>query len=362
MLAHGGILARYHGPMEAGPLLAWFAHHRRPLPWRTPFPRDPYLVVVSEVMLQQTQASRVAELLPAFLRRFPTLERLAQATEDEVVAAFAGLGYYRRARLLHRLAQQVVQKGWPRDPKGLARLPGLGPYTAAAVAAFAFGVLSPPVDGNLCRVTARLLALALPLGSASLRTRAEALAEGLARESGTPEVFEALMELGATVCTPAQPRCSDCPFAPRCAAYRHGDPAAYPRPRRRRAPEAPVWVALWVENLAGQVLLRRLTHPPLEGLWLPPLDRGEGEPALRAAHLAGLLGFPSRVQYVGSVRHHITHRRITVMLFQTEGGLAVREPGDGLQWAEPSAFFPTSSLGSKLADLVAGRRTKEAET
>lgn len=339
--------------MDGGPLLEWFSHNRRSFPWRTPFPRDPYLVLVSEVMLQQTQAIRVAELLPGFLERFPTLERLAAAEEEEAVAAFAGLGYYRRARLLHRLAREVSLRGWPRDLRELAQLPGLGPYTAAAVAAFAFGKLTPPVDGNVCRVAARLLALDLPLGSPLLRARAAQLATGLAEQSGTPEVFEALMELGATVCTPAQPRCSTCPLASRCAAFQAGQPTAFPRPRPGRARETPTWVALWAENPAGEVLLQRIVEPPLAGLWLPPLDRGEGELEARAAALAQRAGVCASPSFVGNVRHHITHRRITVVLFRAKVLPAVREADNRWRWAKPSAFLPTSSLAAKLAKLVA---------
>ncbi len=339
-------------PMEAGPLLAWFSQHRRSFPWRTPFPRDPYVVLVSEVMLQQTQASRVAELLPRFLQRFPNLRALARAGEEEVVAAFAGLGYYRRARLLHRLAQQVAASGWPQKPEELARLPGLGRYTAAAVAAFAFGALEPPVDGNLCRIAARVFALELAHGSPALVARAEELARKLVAEQPTPEVFEALMELGATLCTPREPRCQACPLAPHCAGYESGRPAAFPLPKPTRPRETPTWVALWVENHAGEVLLRRITGPPLEGLWLPPLDRGEGDPHGRATLLAREAGLPGHPTMLGTVSHHITHRRITVMLFRAEPGFTVRETADGFRWFLPSAFLPTSSLAAKLAQLA----------
>lgn len=345
--------------MDAASLLAWFSQHRRSFPWRTPFPRDPYLVLVSELMLQQTQASRVAELLPVFLQRFPNLDALAQASEDEVVAAFAGLGYYRRARLLQRLAREVKARGWPRHAKALQQLPGVGPYTAAAVASFAFGELTPPVDANLCRITARVYALPLAAGTPALHLHAHQLAYRLAEESGSPEVFEALMELGATVCTPQRPRCPVCPWVASCAAFRSGKPTAFPRPKKQRPQETPTWVALWVENSAGQVLLRQLTGPPLLGLWLPPLDRGEGDPHRRAQALAQEVGCSATPRLVGSVRHHITHRRITVMLFRAQPPASVREPAHGLQWALPSAFLPTSSLSTKLAHLASKTRPEE---
>ncbi|MGC8916463.1 MAG: A/G-specific adenine glycosylase [Thermoanaerobaculum sp.] len=338
--------------MGAEALVTWFWHRRRPFPWRTPFPRDPYLVVVSEVMLQQTQAARVAEFLPAFLARFPTLEALASAPEEEVVAAFAGLGYYRRARLLHRLARAVGKDGWPQEPETLAKLPGLGPYTAAAVAAFSFGKLSPPVDGNLARIAARVLALDLPVGSPPLKRQAAAFAAGLATQAGTPEIFEALMELGATVCTPRRPQCPVCPLAPSCQALARGTPTAFPRPKPRRPPEAITWVALWVENPRGEVLLRQIQDPPLAGLWLPPLDRGEGEILARAQALAAAAGSSVEPTPWGSVRHHITHRRITVALFRVPAVFAARETANGWRWARPEAFGATSSLAGKLARLA----------
>lgn len=346
--------------VEAGPLLAWFSENHRRFPWRTPFPRDPYWVLVSEVMLQQTQASRVAVFFPRFLERFPTLESLAAASEEEVVAAFAGLGYYRRARLLHRLAREVAVRGWPRAARQLKELPGLGAYTAAAVAAFAFGELTPPVDANLCRVTARLYALPLAAGSPSLHAQAQQMARRLAEESKSPEVFEALMELGATVCTPQQPQCPTCPWEAHCAAFRGGKPRAFPLPKPQRPKETPTWVALWMENRAGEVLLQKLTEPPLLGLWLPPLHRGDGEPQKRAAALAREAGCTAIPSLVGSVRHHITHRRITVMLFRAEPPLGVRETANAFRWALPSAFLPTSSLAAKLAQLATKNRSKEA--
>lgn len=348
--------------MEAGPLLAWFSKHRRSFPWRSQFPRDPYVVLVSEVMLQQTQASRVALLFSRFLERFPTLESLAEAKEDEVVAAFAGLGYYRRARSLHRLAREVALRGWPQKAQELEKLPGLGPYTAAAIAAFAFGELSPPVDGNLCRITARLFALDGPHGSPTLKAQAQQLAQRLADATASPEVFEALMELGATVCTPQKPQCPACPWAARCAAFLSGKPTAFPRPQPQRATETLTWVALWVENAVGEVLLRKLTEPPLLGLWLPPLHRGDGDPQHRALALARETGCTATPTWVGSVRHHITHRRITVMLFRAEPPLGVRETANGFRWALPSAFLPTSSLAKKLAQLAKTHGLKETST
>jgi len=340
----------YDACVDAARLLTWFRAHRRPFPWRTPFPRDPYLVLVSEVMLQQTQASRVAERLPALLARFPTVQALAAAPEEAVVAAFAGMGYYRRARLLHRAAQRIAACGFPRTAAELAALPGVGAYTAAAVAAFAFGALQPPVDANLCRVTARLLALPYPPGARALVAATRELAGSMAASCGTPELFEALMELGATVCTPKAPACSRCPLQEHCAARLAGTPAAFPLPKPQRARTFPSWVALWAENPAGQVLLERLKDPPLAGLWLPPLDRGEGEPEPRARQLARRLQLPQPV-FSGSITHHITHRTIAVLVFRAPAPLSVRE-NHGHRWASVGEALPTSSLFAKMAQVV----------
>ena len=169
-------------------LLEWFRGRRRAFPWRTPLPRDPYAVVVAEVMAQQTQIERVVPAYGRFVARFPTLASLAAAAEDEVVHAFSGLGYYRRARSLHRAARAVVAQGaWPTTHEELRQLPGFGDYTAAAVAAFCFGGKRPPVDGNIARVAARVRALMLPLGSAKLIRAAEDLATVLFAETDTPK-------------------------------------------------------------------------------------------------------------------------------------------------------------------------------
>jgi len=187
----------------ADALLSWFASSRRPLPWREE-PRDPYRVWLSEVMLQQT---RVAAMLPRyreFVARFPTLESLAAAPADEVLARFSGLGYYARARHLHAAAKAAVLRGGlPRSAAGLRELPGFGPYTAAAVASLAFGEQVALVDGNVARVLARLLRI--PGNAAEVRARAWEIAPSLLPPGRAGPFNEALMELGATVCTPRAP-------------------------------------------------------------------------------------------------------------------------------------------------------------
>jgi A/G-specific adenine glycosylase len=337
-------------------LLRWFRSARRDLPWRTPFPRDPYAVLVSEVMLQQTQVERVIAVFHRFMECFPSLEGLAAASTDEAVRAFSGLGYYRRARLLHRAAQAIVERGsWPSSARELARLPGFGPYTSAAVTAFCFDGSDPPVDGNVARVTARVLALELALGSPALLKRGRDFAAGLYAESPTAEVWEALIELGATVCAPVAPRCEDCPLAIGCAALATRNPQAYPRPRPHRSREEHRWVALWLERDDGHVLLRCVENGSLLlGLWLPPFAAlPAGGDAISAAEiLARDSGFPGPLAPAPVVRHSITHRDIRVLPFRARMSAgSVSEPRPGWRWCDPDApQLPTSALLAKLAE------------
>lgn len=254
-------------------LAPWFDAHRRDLPWRAAdldrrHP-DPYAVLVSEIMLQQTQVATVIPFFRRWLERFPDVRALAGASEDEVHKTWEGLGYYRRARHLHAAGRGIAERGWPEDLQGLLQLPGLGPYTAAAVAALAFLVPEPALDGNAFRVLARLLAL-----TGDPKAQAEALRAWLRpalQELGPSRLTQALMELGATLCGPA-PRCEACPLAPACQARKQGLQAAIPPPVRRSAPKRVRLTLLAVEAEA-----RFLVQPPkgkglLAGLWTWPTD------------------------------------------------------------------------------------------
>jgi A/G-specific adenine glycosylase len=317
-------------------------------------------------MLQQTQVDRVIEAFPRFMKRFPSLEALAGAPAEDAMHAFSGLGYYRRARLLHASARALVERGdWPQNARELAALPGFGPYTSAAVAAFAFGGQEPPVDGNVARVSARLRALDLPMGSSALLAGGRELAATLYAEGQTPEIWEALMELGATVCTPSAPRCDSCPLAISCAARATGTPREYPRPRPQRSREEQHWVAVWLERRDGRVLLRRVESGPLlVGLWLPPfavLTDGADARAV-AAELAHRAGFAAVLSAGATVRHSITHRDIRVQPFLARlSGDRVAEPRADWSWQDPDApTLPTSSLLGKLADACRQRRPRPA--
>jgi A/G-specific adenine glycosylase len=338
-------------------LLEWYRKAARPLPWRRE-PRDPYHVVVSEFMLQQTQVDRVAPRFNGFVERFPTFQSLAEASEEEVLTEWSGLGYYRRARMLHEMAGQVARRsgGLPRTFRELQELPGIGPYTAAAVASLAFAAAEPVLDGNVMRVGSRVLALDEDPRSTEGRRRLKVWIRGMMEGQHPGEVNEALMELGATVCTSADPRCGDCPIRGDCAAERSGRQTDYPPPRKRRASESLRWVAACVVESEGSWLLQRVdTGPILRGLWLPPLRELDDE-ADAASEAVQMLPFSvDSTAIVGTpVRHSITHRRIEVIpVFFENPHLEL--PAGGWRWIDPKdPGVPTSSLLQKLIEIRSG--------
>jgi A/G-specific adenine glycosylase len=322
-------------------------------------------VLVSEFMLQQTQVERVLAPYREFMARFPTLQALAGADIDEVLEAWSGLGYYRRARMLHATARAVIERAeWPTEPAALRRLPGLGDYTAAALSAFAFGGSEPPVDGNVSRLAARLGGLRLALGSRKIRTAGERLGREAFDATGTPEVFEAMMELGARVCTPGAPRCPACPLRRGCAAHASGHPESVPLPRTTRPREDHLWAALWVTDDRGKVLLQRVADGGLlAGLWLPPFRPLNGRRDARDAvrEVAAVLGASAPAE-AGRVRHAITHRRIEVAVFVARRPPGVREFDEEYRWADPDRpGLATSSLFAKLR-AAAGTTTRRGAT
>jgi A/G-specific adenine glycosylase len=264
------------------PLLRWYAKHRRDLPWRKT--RDPYAIWVSEAMLQQTTVAAVIPYWERFLKRFPDVGTLARAKEEDVLAAWTGLGYYRRARALREGAIAVLERHAgtvPGDREALLALPGIGPYTAGAIASVAFGRAEPVVDGNVKRVFARLFALRA--SGASAERRYWEIAGRLVEGPAPGDLNQALMELGATICTPRSPDCPRCPLSRACRARASGRPEAFPRaPRRPEVREIDVAVA-WIER-AGRVLVER-AHPgsPLRGAWDLPatiVEQGDSGAAL----------------------------------------------------------------------------------
>ena len=344
-------------------LLAWFDRHRRDLPWRRT--RDPYRIWLSEVMLQQTRVEVVLPYYERFLERFPTAEALAAADLETVLSLWSGLGYYRRARQLHAAARRVAESGgFPRTVEGLRELPGIGPYTAAAVASIAFGVAEPVVDGNVERVLSRWLALdADPKGSAGRKALLEAAASLLDPER-PGDSNQALMELGATLCTPRRPTCLLCPIASGCRAAAGGDPEQYPAPRAKRAPERHRLLAAVVEDDGGVLLFRRPDDSELlAGTWeLPWVSFPEDVPLTQAeVDLAARYGGRWRLgPQAAAVRHGITYRDIEVAVHRAE---LTKRPSPARGGAEAGWFdegrragLPQSSLVGKVLGSLAEAR------
>jgi A/G-specific adenine glycosylase len=334
--------------MVAEALVQWFKNRARSLPWRTE-PRQAYPTLVSEIMLQQTQVDRVAPRFVAFLERFPTIGALASASEDEVVAAWSGLGYYRRARMLHRLAREIVASGepLPTDPKSLRRLPGVGEYTAAAVSSLVADVPEAVLDGNVLRVGARILGEAGDAKRAATRSAIRRWVETLFPGQSPGAVNEALMELGATVCTPSSPRCGACPLAEDCVARQDGLVDSIPAPRSARATEHCLWTALCVVDGHQRLLLRRVDEGPiLLGTWLPPLTDSAGRD-VSWSDMPCVLG-PSPPRSVGQVRHAITFRRIVVDVLVATGSPVAGDDAVWRWWHPEDAELAVSNLTHKL--------------
>jgi A/G-specific adenine glycosylase len=295
---------------EPRALLEWYDRHRRNLPWRARRGEtaDPYRVWLSEIMLQQTTVATVRPYFDAFVARWPTVEDLAAASLDDVLRAWAGLGYYARARNLHACARAVVERHggrFPEDPASLEALPGIGAYTAAAIAAIAFGRKATPVDGNIERVVARLFAVETPLPEAKpeLRRRAASITP----DARPGDWAQAMMDLGATICTPAKPRCVLCPWSASCLARARGIAEILPA-RRPKAPKPLRRGVAFVALRDGAVLMRRRPERGLLGglLEVPSTEWradiwGEAEALHAAPAPADWRALP------GAVRHVFTH-------------------------------------------------------
>jgi A/G-specific adenine glycosylase len=292
------------GSEPSAALLAWYDCHARRLPWRaepgvTP---DPYRVWLSEVMLQQTTVAAVKSYFETFTTRWPDVAALAAAPEAEVMSAWAGLGYYARARNLIACARAVAARGgiFPDTEDGLRALPGIGKYTAAAVAAIAFGRRAVVIDANVERVVARLFAVETPLPAA--RPEIDRLAGRITPERRAGDFAQAMMDLGATICTPRNPACGICPLSDRCAARRTGAPETYPRKAAKAAKPVRKGTMFWLENDGAVLLVRRPAKGLLGGMRALPTGPW-------AADDPGLADAPADVQWrdVGTGRHVFTH-------------------------------------------------------
>jgi len=321
-------------------------------------------------MLQQTRVDTVIPYYERFLARFPDVAHLARAEPDAVLGAWQGLGYYSRARNLQRAARVVVEEHGGRLPEtasALRALPGIGRYTAGAVASIAFDRPEPVVDGNVARVLARWLGIRSEVRGATARRRLWQVAEALVRGPSPGDLNQALMELGATVCTPRTPRCPACPVAHGCAARRSGDPEALPVRGARRAPRAVEAVAALLVRRGLALAVRRPPHGLLGGLWELPggdLRPGEAPDAGLRRLLRERVGLRAlRPRAEGCVLHAFTHRRLRLHLYRCDTGSGrVRLAGfDAHRWLAPEALrrLPHGAVTRKALDRLGPARAPE---
>ncbi|MCK6512080.1 A/G-specific adenine glycosylase [Myxococcota bacterium] len=301
-------------------LIAWYRQQRRDLPWRDT--KDPYAIWLSEIMLQQTRVETVIPYYHRFLARYPTVFALAQAPLEEVLAMWSGLGYYRRAKLLHQAAKVIVEQHageFPPSHHAILSLPGIGRYTAGAIASIAFDEVAPLVDGNVFRILSRLFYLLDPIGSKELERASWQIAEQLVRGDLPGDLNQALMELGATCCLPRKPTCLICPVRSWCRGFASGKVAFLPTPKRTK--ESPLWQVAWAVVQKEQAIL--LVQRPEKGLFaemweLPGLYQpGKTEISettlLQALQDFGL--FASSPQILGRYRHLLTHRKLSITVY-----------------------------------------------
>ena len=351
-------------PDISQPLLAWYAREARTLPWRSN--PTPYAVLLSEFMCQQTQIATAIPYFHRFLEQWPTLSDLAAAEEDAVLKAWAGLGYYARAKNLHRCAKAAVaQGGLPDSASELRALPGIGPYTAGAIASIAFGERAPLVDGNvervLSRVDGRLDDPRSTVGKKALWARAEQLQFELPVYAHPGDFNQALMELGATVCTPRNPRCDACPLVAVCKGQ--SEPLRYGK-KKRRTKVVPVQaVAGLCRHDGGWLLGRRPPGSLLPGLWEPvgaPLE-GDASPAavLKQAFLERANVVVAIGDALGEVQHVFSHRRLTTRVFAVSivsGDPRLGPPYTDLQWPVEPGVLALSKLAQKVLALDPSHR------
>jgi A/G-specific adenine glycosylase len=350
--SHGGHAA------QASELLDWYDRHRRDLPWRAApgVVPDPYRVWLSEIMLQQTTVTAVAPYFDRFVARWPDVRALAGAPLDDVLRAWAGLGYYARARNLHACAKAVVERcggTFPATEVELGELPGIGPYTAAAIAAIAFGVRAAAVDGNVERVVARLHAVEEELPAAKPRLRA--LAARLVPSQRTGDFAQAMMDLGATICTPKRPACAVCPWMGACQARLRGDAAAFPYRAPKRTGELRRGAAFVALRADGCVLVRaREPRGLLGGMtevpntpWTADFDADaalSAAPALARAR-------PQWRRLPGVVSHVFTHFPLELTVYRAQVPAGIPAP-EGARWT-PLAALGGEALPSLMRKVLA---------
>jgi A/G-specific adenine glycosylase len=337
-------------------LLAWYDRHRRKLPWR-PLPgvsADPYRVWLSEIMLQQTGVKWVAPYFEKFVARWPSVNDLGRASLDDVLRMWAGLGYYSRARNLHACAVAVLRDNggaFPDTEEGLLTLPGIGPYTAAAIAAIAFGRRTMPVDGNIERVVSRLFAVEEPLPPA--KPLIQQLAATLLAETRAGDSAQALMDLGSSICTPKKPACALCPINDECAARARGDQETFPRKapkktgalRRGSAFVVTRGDELLVRTRAEKGLLGGMTEVPTSD-WIAAQD---DKAALKQA--PALKGVSRWHRKAGVVTHVFTHFPLELVVYTATVSARARAP-EGMRWV-PIATLKDEALPNVMRKAIA---------
>lgn len=306
-------------------LLAWYDRGHRQLPWRDS--RNPYHIWLSEIMLQQTRTETVTGYYARFLEKFPTVEALAEAQEQEVLKAWEGLGYYSRARNLHKCAKEVsLRGGFPKDVPGLLALPGIGEYTAGAVASIAFDVKTPAVDGNVERVVSRVQGIREDVGIPSVRRELRQAAADLVDAKRPGDFNQAMMDLGARICIPGTPRCQDCPVSALCDAFREGDADMLPVKARKTPPKIILrGIALVIRNDEALLLPRK--EKLLQGLWCFPGFDGKTEPEDIRSELQRMGVKASFLAFAGHARHVFTHRiwEMPLLIFSWQEGEGPQE-------------------------------------
>jgi A/G-specific adenine glycosylase len=345
-----------HDADRPAQLLAWYDRHRRQLPWRAPagHASDPYRVWLSEIMLQQTTVKAVGPYFEKFTARWPTVASLGAASLDDVLRMWAGLGYYSRARNLHACAAAVLRdhRGiFPDTEEGLRSLPGIGPYTAAAIAAIAFGRQTMPVDGNIERVVSRLFAVEEPLPKA--KPQIQQLAATLLGLSRAGDSAQALMDLGATICTPKKPACALCPFSDNCAARTRGDQETFPRKAPKKS-GALRRGAAFVVTRGGELLVRtRAEKGLLGGMTEVPtsewLAGHEDKDALRQS--PALKDVSRWHRKAGVVTHVFTHFPLELVIYTASVAARTRAPG-GMRWV-PIATLKDEAFPNVMRKVIA---------
>ena len=352
-------------------LLAWYDQNWRDLPWRRS--RDPYAIWLSEIMLQQTTVRAVEPRWEQFLRRWPRVEDLAAADPGEVLHEWTGLGYYARARNLHRAARRVMEDFGGRIPERfelLLALPGMGNYTAAAVASIAFGEPVAAVDANIERVIARLITLEDNVKSAKGKRLLREEAEELLDRKRPGDFNQAMMELGALVCQPKKPACTVCPVKRSCRAYAEGTPTAYPKRQPKPAMESVREAAVVVWRDGRFLVLRRPARGSFAGMWELPrvvcrTNEESRDAARRAARDLAGLAVEARTPIL-RLNHTVMRRRITLTGFFAQEtkkkGLWVTKHEEG-RWVFPEEWLelPKSTTQAKVARLLAGNEPKEPD-